>query len=64
MITQDPVRIPEIPGRISFSRTEDKEYVRYMTKRKYNKDRKYSEPQRIIIGRRVETVSCFSCIIR
>jgi len=56
VITQDPVKIPNIPGRISFSRTEDKEYVRYLTERKYNTDRKYSEPQRIIIGRRVETM--------
>ena len=56
MITQDPVKIPDIPGRISFSKTEDKEYVRYLTERKYNADRKYTEPERVVIGRRSESM--------
>ena len=39
MLTQDPVKIPNIPNRITFSRVDDKEYVRYQTERKYNADR-------------------------
>ena len=56
MLTQDPVKIPNIPNRITFSRVDDKEYVRYQTERKYNADRKYTEPERIVIGRRSESM--------
>lgn len=56
MTEQELVKIPGIPGKISFSKTEDKEYVRYLTGRNYNADRKYTEPQRIIIGRRCEAM--------
>ena len=56
MLTEDPVRIPEIPGKISFLKSEDKEYVRYLRERKYNAERKYNQPEWITIGRRCETM--------
>ena len=46
MEIQGPVKIPDIPGRISFSKIEGKEYVRYQTDRKYNADKKYNESER------------------
>jgi len=56
MEIQGPVKIPDIPGRISFSKIEGKEYVRYQTDRKYNADKKYNEPERVMIGRRCESM--------
>ena len=56
MLTQDPVKIPEIPGKISFKKKDETEYIQYLTERKYNADRKYTEPQRIVIGRRSESM--------
>ncbi len=53
---QAPVKIPDIPGRISFSKIEGKEYVRYQTDRKYNANKKYNEPERVMIGRRCESM--------
>ena len=56
MEIQAPVKIPDIPGRISFSKIEGKEYVRYQTDRKYNANKKYNEPERVMIGRRCESI--------
>ena len=53
---QAPVKIPDIPGRISFSKIEGKEYVRYQIDRKYNANKKYNEPERVMIGRRCESM--------
>ena len=56
MLAKDPVKIPDIPGKISFVTIDGKEYVRYLAGRKYNADRKYTEPERIVIGRRAENM--------
>ena len=56
MHTRDPVKIPNIPGKISFTKVNDQEYIRYLTERKYNADRQYTEPERVVIGRRSETM--------
>ena len=56
MLNQDPVKIPEMPGKITFVKIDGKEYVRYLAGRKYNADRKYNEPEWIVIGRRSETM--------
>jgi len=56
MMNQDPVKIPEIPGRISSMKKDGTEYIRYLAGRKYNADRKYNEPEWIVIGRRSETM--------
>ena len=53
---QDMVKIPDIPGKISFSKTEDKEYVKYLIGRKYNAERKYTDSERVVIGRRSESM--------
>ena len=56
MVTENLVRIPDIPGKITFLKKDDKEYVRYLTERKYNAEKKISEPAWILIGRRCETM--------
>ncbi len=56
MENQGAVRIPDIPGKIAFNKKDDREYIRYLTGRKYNADRKYNEPEWIVIGRRSETM--------
>ena len=54
MLTQDPVKTPDLPGRISYRKRDDREYVFYLKGRKYNAEKQYSEPDRVLIGRRVE----------
>ena len=54
MLNRDPVKIPNIPGRISFRKNGVREYVSYLADRKYNQEKKYSEPERIIIGRKIK----------
>ena len=56
MMNQDPVKIPEIPGKITFVKMDEREYVRYLAERKYNADLKYTEPDWVLIGRRSETM--------
>jgi len=56
MLSQDPVKIPDIPGKISFVTIEEKEYVRYLVDRKYNPEKKYTESDRVVIGRRSESM--------
>lgn len=53
MSAQTPVKIPESRGKIRFMKKEDKEYVLFLTSRKYNKEKKYNEPEWILIGRRI-----------
>ena len=55
-MTQEPVKIPDLPGKISFSKTEDKEYVKYLKGRKYDPDKKYTDSERVVIGRRCESM--------
>lgn len=52
MLTQDPVRIPDLPGKISYVTVDGKEYVRYLISRRYNPEKKYTEQERVIIGRK------------
>ncbi len=56
MLTQDPVRIPDVPGKISFVTIDDKEYVRFLIRRQYSAEKKYTEQDRVLIGRRCETM--------
>lgn len=56
MYTRDPVKIPDLPGKISFTKANETEYVRYQTERPYNPERKYTEPERVVIGKRIETM--------
>ena len=50
------VKIPEIPGKITFMRKDEKEYVRYLARRIYDPERKYNVPEWVIIGRRSKTM--------
>ena len=56
MHSRDPVKIPDIPGKISYTKVDEKEYVRYLTDRPYNANRQFTEPERVVIGRRCETM--------
>ena len=53
MLNREPVKIPQIPGQISCRKNGNKEYVYYMRERKYNPEKKYSEPEWIMIGRKI-----------
>jgi hypothetical protein len=54
MLTQGPIRIPAIPGKIRQMKKDDREYVLYLAGRKYNREKKHSEPDWVLIGRRIE----------
>lgn len=54
MLKQNPVKIPERPGKINFMRQDGKEYVRYLADRKYNAEKGYTESDWILIGRRID----------
>ena len=54
MLNQDPVKIPEIQGKITCVTIDEKEYVRYLAGRKYNPEKKYSEAEWVAIGRKCE----------
>ena len=53
MLNSNPVKIPQIPGRIKCRKEGGKEYVLYLTDRKYNPEKKYSEPEWTMIGRKI-----------
>ncbi len=50
-----PVRIPEIPGKISMKKKRDRTYVQYELQREYNPEKKYNVPTRIVIGQQIRT---------
>ncbi len=50
-----PVRIPEIPGKISMKKKKDRTYVQYELQREYNPEKKYNVPTRIVIGQQIRT---------
>ena len=56
MLTQDPVKIPEIPRKIGIMKKGDIEYVRYLTGRKYNAETKRTDSAWVMIGRKIESM--------
>ena len=56
MLNQDPIKIPDLPGKISFLKRDGTEYVRYLLHRAYNAEKKYSESEWVHIGRRSESM--------
>ena len=56
MTEERVVKIPEIPGKITFMKKDEKEYVRYLAGRTYDRERKFNVPEWIVIGRRSETM--------
>ena len=49
----NPVKIPEIPGKITFRKKTDQTYVMYEIGRVYNSARKTTTPQRKMIGQQI-----------
>ena len=56
MYENEPVLIPDVPGKITFMKKKDSEYVRYLTKTRYDPVRKYNVPDRKIIGIRISSI--------
>ena len=53
MYDNEPVLIPEAPGKISIKKKNGSEYIQYLTERKYDPVRKYNIPEWKIIGIRI-----------
>ena len=56
MYENQPVLIPDIPGKISFKKKNGSEYVQYLTERRYDPVRKYTVPEKKIIGIRIPSL--------
>ena len=54
MLTQDPVKIPEIPKKIRFKEKDGTSYVQYLEERKYDSDKKHNVPNWVNIGKKIE----------
>ena len=51
---QEPVKIPDIPGKINIMKKEGANYVRFLAGRGYNAQKGYTESDWILIGRQAE----------
>ena len=56
MLTQDPVKIPEIPKKIRFKEKDGTSYVQYLEERKYDSDKKHNVPNWVNIGKKIEAM--------
>ena len=56
MYENEPVLIPDVPGKICFKNKKGSEYVQYETGRKYDPVRKYNVPERKVIGIRIPSL--------
>ena len=56
MYENEPVLIPEIPGKISIKKKGGSEYVRYLVSRTYDPVCKYNRPDQKIIGIRIPSI--------
>ena len=54
MLFAEPVKIPDLPGKITFAERNGDDYVRYLAGRTYNAEKKYNVPEWVFIGRRIE----------
>ena len=50
MYMNRPAMIPDVRGKISYKKYGETRYVQYETGRRYDPDRKYNLPERVIIG--------------
>ena len=50
MFLHQPVKVPDVPGKITFKKRNGDSYVQYETGRKYYPDRKYTLVDRSVIG--------------
>ena len=53
MLTRDPVKVPDMPKKISFVKKDGIEYVRYLANRQYNPEKKYTESDWVLIGKKI-----------
>ena len=56
MLSGEPVKIPDISGKINLMSQDGMVYVRYLASRQYDPEKKYSIPEWIKIGRQIETM--------
>ncbi len=56
MYENEPVLIPDVPGKISFKKKKGSEYVQYVIKREYDPVRQHTLPERKIIGIRIPSI--------
>ena len=56
MLTQDPVKIPDIPKRIRLKEKDGHQYVQYLAGRPYDADKRHNVPNWVNIGKRIETM--------
>lgn len=56
MYDNEPVLIPDAPGKINMKKKKGSEYVQYVTGRTYDPVRKYMLPERKIIGIRIPSM--------
>ncbi len=56
MLTQEPVKIPDVSGKIRFREKDGNQYVQYLTRRRYDREKKYNAPDWVNIGRRIEAM--------
>ena len=56
MLNQDPVKIPELPGKINLKRQDGTVYIRYLADRTYDPETKHTVPNWINIGKQSETM--------
>jgi hypothetical protein len=56
MQVYDPVKIPEIPGKINIKPQKGIAYVRYLAERTYDPEKGYNVPKWVNIGRQIEAM--------
>ena len=54
MYSNQPIPIPDVPGRIFFRKYHETRYVQYQVEKKYNPERQYNEHVRKTIGIQLE----------
>lgn len=54
MLTENPIKIPVMNGKIRRMKKDGCIYILYLAGRKYNAERKHSEPEWVLIGRQID----------
>ena len=56
MLSDDPVKIPNVSKKINYKTQDGFTYVRYLAARTYDAEKKYNIPDWVCIGRQIETM--------
>ena len=51
----EPVKIPDLPGKICLQKKQDRIYVMYEIRREYNREKKCTVPTRVMIGQQLRS---------